>query len=92
MNENMRKIVERLEKHASPTPSKWREVFEYMDANETWLRYSQHIAMLMLDRMEELEMNQKQLAEKMNCSRQYIRERNGYFLCLWTSFSWGILR
>ncbi|MFR1134542.1 MAG: helix-turn-helix domain-containing protein [Bacteroides xylanisolvens] len=43
-----------------------------MDANETWLRYSQHIAMLMLDRMEELEMNQKQLAEKMNCSRQYI--------------------
>ena len=44
MNENMRKIVERLEKHASPTPSKWREVFEYMDANETWLRYSQHIA------------------------------------------------
>ena len=59
MNENMRKIVERLEKHASPTPSKW-------------LRYSQHIAMLMLDRMEELEMNQKQLAEKMNCSRQYI--------------------
>ena len=28
MNENMRKIVERLEKHASPTPSKWREVFE----------------------------------------------------------------
>ena len=72
MNENMREIVERLEKHASPTPSKWREVFEYMDANETWLRYSQHIAMLMLDRMEELEMNQKQLAEKMNCSRQYI--------------------
>ena len=55
MNENMRKIVERLEKHASPTPSKWREVFEYMDANETWLRYSQHIAMLMLDRMEERE-------------------------------------
>ena len=41
-------------------------------SNETWLRYSQHIAMLMLDRMEELEMNQKQLAEKMNCSRQYI--------------------
>ena len=28
--------------------------------------------MLMLDRMEELEMNQKQLAKKMNCSRQYI--------------------
>ena len=71
MNENMRKIVERLEKHASPTPSKWREVFEYMDANETWLRYSQHIAMLMLDRMEELEMNQKQLADEIDA---YIRK------------------
>ena len=28
--------------------------------------------MLMLDRMEELGMSQKQLAEKMNCSPQYI--------------------
>ena len=27
---------------------------------------------LMLDRMEELGMSQKQLAEKMNCSPQYI--------------------
>lgn len=43
-----------------------------MEANETWLRYSQHIAMLMLDRMDELGINQKQLAEKMNCSPQYI--------------------
>lgn len=31
-----------------------------------------NIAMLMLDRMEELGMSQKQLAEKMNCSPQYI--------------------
>ena len=33
---------------------------------------NQNIAMLMLDRMEELGMSQKQLAEKMNCSPQYI--------------------
>ena len=43
-----------------------------MNANDSWLRYSQNIAMLMLDRMEELGINQNQLAEKMNCSRQYI--------------------
>lgn len=72
MNENVRGIVERLEEHASPTPSKWREMFEYMGADETWLRYSQHIAMPVLDRMEELETDQKQLAGKVNCNRQYI--------------------
>lgn len=72
MNSEMNKIVERLEKHASPTPCKWREVFEYMNANDSWLRYSQEIAMQMLDRMEELSINQNQLAERMGCSRQYI--------------------
>ena len=35
-------------------------------------RSPQNIDMLMLDRMEELGMSQKQLAEKMNCSPQYI--------------------
>lgn len=72
MNSEMNKIVEKLEKYASPTPCKWREVFEYMNANDSWLRYSQEIAMQMLDRMEELCINQNQLAERMGCSRQYI--------------------
>lgn len=72
MNDDGRKIVERLQKHASPTPCKWREMFEYMNANDSWLRYSQNVAMMMLDRMEELGLNQNQLAEKMSCSRQYI--------------------
>lgn len=72
MNSEMNKIIERLEKQASPTPCKWREVFEYMNANDSWLRYSQEIAMQMLDRMEELSINQNQLAERMGCSWQYI--------------------
>ena len=72
MNDEANRIIKRLEKHASPTPCKWREVFEYMNANDSWLRYSQEIAMQMLDRMEELGINQNQLAEKMGCSRQYI--------------------
>ena len=54
------------------TPSKWRELFDFLETNKSWLRHSQNIAMLMLDRMEELGMSQKQLAEKMNCSPQYI--------------------
>ena len=72
MENRMKSIAQRLEEHASPTPSKWRELFDFLETNKSWLRHSQNIAMLMLDRMEELGMSQKQLAEKMNCSPQYI--------------------
>jgi hypothetical protein len=51
-------IISNLKKHQSSTPSKWRENAEWRIANKSWLRYSQHIAMMMLDKMEELKMNQ----------------------------------
>lgn len=47
-------IISNLKEHQSSTPSKWRENAEWRVANKSWLRYSQHIAMLMLDRMEKL--------------------------------------
>ena len=72
MENSMKSIAQRLEEHSSPTPSKWCELFDFLETNKSWLRHSQNIAMLMLDRMEELGMSQKQLAEKMNCSPQYI--------------------
>ena len=72
MENSMKSIAQRLEEHSSPTPSKWRELFDFLETNKSWLRHSQNIAMLMLDSMEELGMSQKQLAEKMNCSPQYI--------------------
>ncbi len=72
MEEKMNTVIGKLKEHASTTPSKWREEAEYCRANKTWLRYSQHIALLMLDKMDMLGMNRKQLAEKMNCSPQYI--------------------
>lgn len=65
-------IISNLKKHQSSTPSKWRENAEWRVANKSWLRYSQHIAMLMLDKMAELHMTQKQLSELMGCSQQYI--------------------
>ena len=61
-------IISHLKKHQSSTPSKWRENAEWRMANKSWLRYSQHIAMLMLDRMEELDITQKQLSELMGCT------------------------
>lgn len=72
MEEKMKTVIDKLKEHASTTPSKWREEAEFRRANKTWLRYSQHIALLMLDKMNMLGMNRKQLAEKMNCSPQYI--------------------
>ena len=53
----------KLREHASPTPSHWREEAEYRIANKSWLRYSQKIAMQMLDKMEQMKITQKQLAE-----------------------------
>ena len=41
-------------------------------ANREWLRYSQQIAMMMLDKMEEHGLTQKSVAERMGCSQQYI--------------------
>ena len=58
--------------HRGTTPSKWRENAEWRMANKSWLRYSQRIAMMMLDKMEELGLTQKALAERMGCSQQYI--------------------
>ena len=65
-------IISKLKKHQPSTPSRWRDNAEWRIANKSWLRYSQQIAMMMLDRMEELHMSQKQLSELMGCSQQYV--------------------
>lgn len=65
-------ILSKLNAHGSDTPSKWRERAEWRAANKSWLRYSQNIAMLMLDKMEETGLTQKAVADRMGCSQQYI--------------------
>jgi ribosome-binding protein aMBF1 (putative translation factor) len=72
MEVNMNNIAQKLNEHKSSTTSKWREEAEFRAANKEWLRYSQHIAMMMLDKMGQLGMTQKSLAEKMGCSQQYV--------------------
>ena len=64
-------IISKLNAYSSDTPSKWREKAVWRNANKSWLRYSQRIAMMMLDKMEELGLTQKALAERMGCSQQY---------------------
>ena len=65
-------FVEKLEQHQPETPSKWREKAEFRLANKSWLRYSQHVAMMMLDKMEEIGLNQRGLAERLGCTQQYV--------------------
>ena len=65
-------IISKLNAHSSDTPSKWREKAELRIENKSWLRYLQRISMMMLDKMEELGLTQKSLAERMGCSQQYV--------------------
>lgn len=64
--------VERLRKYESPTPSKWREEAEWRRANRSWLRRSQAIAMKLLDKRDEMDWTQQQVAEKLGCTQQYV--------------------
>lgn len=50
----MKELQDKLSAHRSSTPSRWREKAMERQANKEWLRYSQKIAMMMLDKMEEL--------------------------------------
>ena len=68
----MKDVIARLKEHQSPTPSRWREHAEWRLKNRSWLRHSQHIAVKMLEKMDEVGMTQKQLAELMGCSQQYV--------------------
>ena len=64
--------IQKLQRYQSATPSHWRKEAEARRQHREWLFYSQRIAMQMLDKMETEHITQKQLAERMGCSQQYI--------------------
>ena len=68
----MTRAIDFLKANMSETPSKWREEAEFRRKNRKWIRYSQWIALKVLERMEELKITQKVLAEKLGCSQQYV--------------------
>lgn len=61
-----------LETHQSETPSTWREEAEWRRDNWLWLRHSQKIAVKVLLQMKKIGLTQKALAERMDCSQQYV--------------------
>ena len=66
------KMIEFLESHKSETPSTWREEAEWRRDNWSWLQYSQKIAVKILLRMKQTGLTQQALAERMNCTQQYV--------------------
>ncbi len=68
----METVINKLKSHESTSQSKWKEEAKVRIEKKGWLRYSQRISMMMLDKMEEQGMTQKELADKMQCSQQYV--------------------
>lgn len=66
------KTLNFLENHLSETPSNWREESEWRRENASWLRHSQMIAVKVILKMKELSLTQQALAERMNCTQQYV--------------------
>ena len=66
------KMLEFLDSHKSETPSTWREEAEWRRDNWSWLQYSQKIAVKILLRMKQTGLTQQALAERMNCTQQYV--------------------
>ena len=66
------KTLEFMEAHQSETPSMWREEAAWRRDNWSWLRHSQKIAVKVLLQMKQLGLTQKALAERMNCTQQYV--------------------
>jgi ribosome-binding protein aMBF1 (putative translation factor) len=68
----MSTIEKRMRKHAPATPSRWKEKAEWRQKNKSWLRFSQLVAIRMLEQMAAEGLTQKSLAERLGCSQQYV--------------------
>lgn len=64
------KELSTLEKHEVKTV--WKEKAQWRRENRRWLRYSGFIALTVMNRLEEKKLSQRELAERMKCSPQYV--------------------
>jgi ribosome-binding protein aMBF1 (putative translation factor) len=62
----------KLVKIVSEKPSIWHEEAKWRAENNVWLKRSQAIALRILNRIDELNITQKELAKKMGVSPQLI--------------------
>lgn len=68
----MAKAIEVLRAHQSGEKSMWKEQAQWHVDNWGWLMHSTQIALSAKSRMVTLGMTQKELAQRMGCSQQYV--------------------
>ncbi len=61
-----------LEKNLSASPSTFAEEAKWRQENEVWLKWSQGIAMKIIDYMQEHQLSRADVAAHLGCSPQYV--------------------
>jgi AraC-like DNA-binding protein len=66
------KTLKFLERNLSREPSKFAEEAKWRQDNEVWLKWSQGIAMKIIDYMQEHKLSRADIASRLGCSPQYV--------------------
>lgn len=66
------KTLRFLESNLSSEPSAFAEEAKWRQDNEVWLRWSQGIAMKIIDYMQEHKLSRADIASRLGCSPQYV--------------------
>lgn len=66
------KTLKFLERNLSSEPSKFAEEAKCRQDNEVWLKWSQGIAMKIIDYMQEHKLSRADIASRLGCSPQYV--------------------
>lgn len=66
------KTLKFLEKNLSSKPSTFVEEAKWRQDNEVWLKWSQGIAMKIIDYMQEHNLSRADIASRLGCSLQYV--------------------
>ena len=61
-----------LESNLSNEPSTFAEEAKWRQDNEVWLKWSQGIAMKIIDYMQEHNLSRADIASRLGCSPQYV--------------------
>lgn len=66
------KTLKFLEKNLSSKPSSFAEEAQWRQENEVWLKWSQGIAMKIIDYMQEHNLSRAEIASQLCCTPQYV--------------------
>lgn len=66
------KTLRFLESNLSSEPSAFAEEAKWRQDNEVWLKWSQGIAMKIIDYMQEHNLSRADIASRLGCSLQYV--------------------